>query len=80
MPDTAPEYVWLNANSKRARRKLPASAECFVEHRRMMGLGGRYVYRVPVADFDPRILGGGYHGKISRARVNLDMLQRCWSA
>jgi hypothetical protein len=77
MTDTAAEYVWLNANSKRARDKLPASAECFVEQNGK-GLGGRYVYRVPIADFDPRILGGGYHGKINRARVKQDMLLRCW--
>jgi hypothetical protein len=75
----AAEFVWLNANSARARRKLPASAVCFSEHRNGSIFKARYVYRVPAADFDPRLIGGGYHGNISKARVNPEWLMRCWA-
>jgi hypothetical protein len=75
------EYLYLNANSRRARYKLPASAKCCIEHlpNRRGFLPQRYVYRVPVVDFDPRILGGSYHGKISKARVIEANVRECWS-
>ena len=74
------EYIYLRANSDRARKKLPVSAACCYEHmpKRKGVYSCRYVYRVPVADFDERLIGGGYHGRISKARVILENVRECW--
>jgi hypothetical protein len=77
--EQAAQFVWVNANSHRASRKLPISAVAYSEWRDNNLFKSRYVYAIPAADFDARILGGGYHGKISKARVNPAWLHKCWA-
>lgn len=74
-------YVWLNANSRRAEARLPASAVCYTEWlpngRGLMP--SRYVYRVPAGDVHAGLFGHSYRGKITRARVVEANAMRCWS-
>ena len=73
-------HIYLLANSQRARNKLPASAVCYTEYlpKGRGVLPSRYVYRLPMADFYPAMIGGSYHGKISKARVVEENTRKCW--
>lgn len=73
-------YVYVRAQSDRARRRLPrAAVACFEHMPKARGVyPRRYVYRIPIDAFAENLCGGSYsEGRISRARVVEANVREC---